>query len=599
MEVEGDTPRKFHKRPSVESVSYHSRVLQDGCISSSDLEDSLNMRQQHALNMLGLMREMHSKQVLCDVSLVVQGQTIPAHRLVLASCSPYFNAMFTSNLKECHEKTVTLCEHDAEAITEVVKFAYSGKLDLTEKNVQAILNAASLLQIEPIISTCCEFLKTQLHPSNCLGIQSFADSHGCFDLQQAAESFARQNFTKVATQEEFSQLTAKELIKLIEHDSLNVTREEEVYKAVMNWLKHDWEARKQHIGDIFEYVRLPLLSWEFLTSQVVQDKITDLSERCHRFFDEARRFHASEYYPGLHWEVNVRTIPRDSFKQCQYIYVIGGETRPSRNTLCSLERFHPVLNNWVSLPPMQISRRGVGTVTYENKIFAVGGANESPLRDVESFNIQTETWWSVAPMHTPRSSVAAATVRGKLYALGGYDGFTSVATAEEYDPHANEWTTIADMNTCRSMAAAVAYEGCIYVIGGYSGSSDLSSVECYNPMRKEWQNVTSMTSPRSMMAAAVLNEKIYVVGGCGMSGSLSEVEYYDPNEKMWYQVRSMCNPRSGLGLASINHKLYALGGFNGSTNLETVERYDEVEDSWKVVSNMPAAIYRFGCCTGR
>lgn len=68
---------------------------------------------------------------------------------------------------------------------------------------------------------------------------------------------------------------------------------------------------------------------------------------------------------------------------------------------------------------------------------------------------------------------------------------------------------------------------------------------------------------------------------------------------MWYQVRSMCSPRSGLGLASINHKLYALGGFNGSTNLETVERYDEVEDSWKVVSNMPAAIYRFGCCTGR
>lgn len=95
---------------------------------------------------------------------------------------------------------------------------------------------------------------------------------------------------------------------------------------------------------------------------------------------------------------------------------------------------------------MQISRRGVGTVTYENKIFAVGGANESPLREVESFNIQTETWWSVAPMHTPRSSVAAATVRGKLYALGGYDGFTSVATAEEYDPHANEWTTIAGNN---------------------------------------------------------------------------------------------------------------------------------------------------------
>lgn len=324
MELEGDTPRKYQKSTAVESAKLnHSIALQDGCISSSELEDSHTMRQLHALNMLTLMREMHSRQTLCDVALLVQGQTIHAHRLVLAACSPYFNAMFTSNLKECQEETITLCEHDSESIQEIVNFAYSGKLDLTENNVQALLNAACLLQIEPIISTCCDFLKTQLHHSNCLGIQTFAESHGCFDLRQAAESFARQNFTQVVSQEEFLQLSSKDLIKLIEHDSLNVPNEEEVYKAVMTWLRHDWDARKQFVGDVFEYVRLPLLAWEFLNSRVVRDKITDISARCHRFFDEARRFHASEFYPGLHWEVNVRTIPRDSFNHCQYIYVIG------------------------------------------------------------------------------------------------------------------------------------------------------------------------------------------------------------------------------------------------------------------------------------
>lgn len=37
-----------------------------------------------------------------------------------------------------------------------------------------LLPASSLLQVQSVREACCKFLLRQLHPSNCLGIRSFA-----------------------------------------------------------------------------------------------------------------------------------------------------------------------------------------------------------------------------------------------------------------------------------------------------------------------------------------------------------------------------------------------------------------------------------------
>ena len=56
--------------------------------------------------------------------------------------------------------------------------------------LQALLPAAGLLQLNEVKKACCEFLSSQLHPSNCLGIRAFADLHACSQLLTQANSYA-------------------------------------------------------------------------------------------------------------------------------------------------------------------------------------------------------------------------------------------------------------------------------------------------------------------------------------------------------------------------------------------------------------------------
>lgn len=68
-------------------------------------------------------------------------------------------------------------------------FLLLGRLELKEDNIESLLSTACLLQLSQVVEACCKFLMKQLHPSNCLGIRSFADAQGCTDLHKVAHNY--------------------------------------------------------------------------------------------------------------------------------------------------------------------------------------------------------------------------------------------------------------------------------------------------------------------------------------------------------------------------------------------------------------------------
>lgn len=175
-----------------------------------------------------VMSDLRKRKELCDVVLCVEELEIYAHKVVLASFSPYFYAMFTNDVIESRQNSVTLKSMDPRSVEVLIEFAYTAQIRITEENVQYLLPVACILQISPVKKACCDFLQSQLDPSNCIGIKDYADIYDCIDLAKAAGKFIFRHFLEVSENEEFVSLSKEQLINLISRDELYVKSEDEV-----------------------------------------------------------------------------------------------------------------------------------------------------------------------------------------------------------------------------------------------------------------------------------------------------------------------------------------------------------------------------------
>ncbi|KAA3673543.1 kelch-like protein 20 [Paragonimus westermani] len=540
--------------------------------------------ERHPQQSLEVMNCLRRNRELCDVVLLVDGREVFTHRVVLASCSAYFRAMFTGELAESRQTEITLYDLDGDAVETLIDFCYTSQITVEESNVQNLLPAACLLQLTEVQDVCCEFLKRQLDPSNCLGIRAFADTHACRGLLRVADRFTQLNFLDVVESEEFLLLPVKQLIDILSSDELNVRTEEQVYRAVMRWIHHNLSERRRHLAHLLQHVRLPLLSPKFLVGTVGADLLVRSDERCRDLVDEAKNYLLLPQERPL--MQGPRTKPRKPVQSGELLFAVGGWC--SGDAIASAEHYDPQTHEWHLVAPMHKRRCGVGVGVVNDLLYAVGGHDgQSYLNSVERYDPHTNQWSSdIAPTSTCRTSVGVAVLNGFMYAVGGQDGVSCLSFVERYDPVANKWAKVSSMASRRLGVGVAVLNGQLYAVGGSDGQQPLSSVEHYDPRVGTWHRVSCMGTRRKHLGVAVYNGLIYAVGGRDEVTELSSAECFDPRTRSWSPVVAMTSRRSGVGLAVVNNQLIAIGGFDGATYLKTVEIYDPDSNCWRLRGSM-------------
>ncbi|XP_063257682.1 zinc finger and BTB domain-containing protein 49 [Prinia subflava] len=130
----------------------------------------------HSCHLLQQLHEQRIQGLLCDCMLVVKGVCFKAHKNVLAAFSQYFRTLFQNSSGQKND-VFHLDIKNVGGIGQILDFMYTSHLDLSQDNVQAMLDIAQCLQVQNVLNICHSFLKS------CTAVEQAGSS--VFSLQSA------------------------------------------------------------------------------------------------------------------------------------------------------------------------------------------------------------------------------------------------------------------------------------------------------------------------------------------------------------------------------------------------------------------------------
>lgn len=389
----------------------------------------------HPAQVLDSLRHFYTNGLFTDVSLQCagSGQVFHCHRVLLSARSSYFRVMFTADMRERSNSSITLIGVDGEVLGALVNYVYTAHICITESNVQRLLEAADLLQFCSVKRACEEFLIRLLDVDNCLGMHAFAQLHICPGLEREARRMILSRFKELVQQEEFLELDQDRMRLVLVCQSTTLQKDDVLIDAVAKWVAHDFKNRLHHVVDMLHSVHL------------------DLDET---YFKAALEVHKQSFWRN---EVKFKSVIAKALRSDKK------ETLSSRKTSSSM--------------------------------YIIGGYYWHPLCDVHIWDPTSNTWvqGKSMPDHT-RESYSITALGANIYVTGGYRTNTVEALDDVwiYNCDYDEWTEGCPMITARYYHCSVALHGCIYAIGGYRGGAPERDAEFYDPLKKKWFPVAKM-----------------------------------------------------------------------------------------------------------
>ncbi|XP_066283328.1 kelch-like protein 12 [Branchiostoma lanceolatum] len=529
--------------------SYYDRVYSDG--------------------FLGIIGDLQKARVLQDVVLEVGGRQFPCHRLVLSAASPYFRAMFTSGMAECHQKTVVLQGLDAAAFEKILRYIYSGTVIVSQDKVQSLYQAADLLQLDHVRGACSKYMALIVGRSTCVDLYKFAHVFSIESVLKECLPCIYRHFAKVASSEEFFSLSVNQLTEIISHDELDVTEETTVWEAVVRWVQHSREDRLHHLPSILPHIRFNLLTSDDKAA-ILEHPLVRENPESFEVRNLVKREASNPKRRGMDAEEMVllfRSARRDD--------------QDTREMLCVNPRsgeYMKFTDEGLAIVPAVLT----ATVTSDNDIYSLVKKHDDEV-SLLRFNQPEHIWEEKLSFHrnTPKHCFDSPAeylfeVDGHLYYLGVHLTSVSGKRGVSVVMRKHQWLTGRRQDCSKPrydklrVPLAVSCGGQIYLFTD-------TEMHRYDPSQDRWSRGTPPKTIPEPYTAVTMGTEIFCA-----DATLSNMAVYDVETDSWRELPGWSdtdrNPIPRGGFFALEGHLHALVDFhNPRDNDDFVDDEDDSE----------------------
>lgn len=129
---------------------------------------NINQKSYSRLEEFDKFEKLLSNDDFSDAIIAFNGKNLYAHKCILASRSPVFNAMFKHDMKEKNQSLVKIEDIEFEVFQELIRFIYTGKVNNVEKIVCQLLTAAEKYSVEGLKTLCEDVMCSDINKANAL-----------------------------------------------------------------------------------------------------------------------------------------------------------------------------------------------------------------------------------------------------------------------------------------------------------------------------------------------------------------------------------------------------------------------------------------------
>ncbi|XP_041496418.1 kelch-like protein 13 isoform X6 [Microtus oregoni] len=579
------------------SAHLHSSKAGNTRIFTSNTHSSVVLQGFDQLRLDGL---------LCDVTLM-PGDTddaYPVHRVMMASASDYFKAMFTGGMKEQELMCIKLHGVSKVGLRKIIDFIYTAKLSLNMDTLQDTLEAASFLQILPVLDFCKVFLISGVNLDNCVEVGRIANTYHLTEVDKYVNSFVLKNFSALLSTGEFLKLPFERLSFALSSNSLKHCSELELFKATCRWLLLE-EPRMDCGPKLMKSIQFPLMTPQELLNYVQTVDFMRTDNTCVNLLLEASNYQMMPFMQPV-MQSDRTAIRSDT----THLVTLGGVLRQQLVVSKELRMYDEKTQEWKSLAPMDAPRYQHGIAVIGNFLYVVGGQSnydtkgKTAVDTVFRFDPRYNKWIQVASLNEKRTFFHLSALKGFLYAVGGRNAAGELPTVECYNPRTNEWTYVAKMNEPHYGHAGTVYGGVMYISGGITHDTFQKELMCFDTDTDKWTQKAPMTTVRGLHCMCTVGDRLYVIGGNHFRGTsdyddVLSCEYYSPILDQWTPIAAMLRGQSDVGVAVFQNKIYVVGGYswNNRCMVEIVQKYDPEKDEWHKVFDLPESLGGIRACT--